>query len=74
MITAIDIEKVIKEVSANTGVDEQDVAIICKHVFGELVRIMKDDEDKRDILFNHLMKFKLKTRYKEDKTKKYTAK
>lgn len=74
MITFTDIEEVIKEVSANTGVDEQEVAIICKHVFNQLVKIMKDDEDNRDILFNHFMKFKLKTRYKENKTKNYTAK
>ena len=33
---------------------------------------MKDGEDTRDILFNELFKFKLKRRFKEDKTRQYT--
>lgn len=33
---------------------------------------MKDDTDTRDILFNKLFKFKLKKRFKENKTQKYT--
>lgn len=69
----IDIEKVIKEVSKRTGEDVDTVAMICKHVFNQLVKIMKDDEDTRDILLNHFMKFKLKRRYKENKSKSYTA-
>jgi hypothetical protein len=35
---------------------------------------MKDDLDTKDILFNKLFKFKLKRRYKENKTKEYTTK
>lgn len=35
---------------------------------------MKDDNDIRDILFNQLFKFKLKRRYKENKSKGYTTK
>ena len=35
---------------------------------------MKDSEDIRDILINKLFKFKLKTRYKNNKQLKYTAK
>jgi hypothetical protein len=38
------------------------------------MEIMKSDADTRDILFNGLFKFKLKRRYKEDKTLKYKAK
>ena len=33
---------------------------------------MKDDTDVRDILFNKLFKFKLKRRFSENKTQKYT--
>lgn len=33
---------------------------------------MKDPEDYHDILFNGLMRFKLKGRFKEDKTKQYS--
>lgn len=34
---------------------------------------MKDDTDTRDILFNELFKFKLKSRFKDNKQKEYTA-
>lgn len=33
---------------------------------------MKDETDYHDILFGGLFKFKLKNRFKEDKTKKYS--
>ena len=70
----IDIDDVIKEVSKNTGVDRDIVATICKHPFNCTVEAMKDDTDSRDILFNQLFKFKLKRRYKENKTYKYSSK
>lgn len=35
---------------------------------------MKSEDNTKDILFNGLFKFKLKKRYKEDKTLKYTIK
>lgn len=35
---------------------------------------MKDEKDVRDILFNSLFKFKLKRRYKENKSNLYKAK
>lgn len=35
---------------------------------------MKNEDNIQDILFNGLFKFKLKRRYKEDKTLKYTIK
>jgi hypothetical protein len=70
----IDIEQVIKEVSVRTGIDKEIVAVICKHPFIQTINLMKDDTNTQDILFNQLFKFKLKRRYKEDKTKSYTAK
>ena len=70
----IDIEEVIKEVSKRTKVDKDLVSIICKHPFLQTVEIMKDDNNVQDILFNQLFKFKLKRRYKENKTNKYTTK
>ena len=69
----IDIEQVIKEVSAKTGVDRDIVAIICKQPFLQTVDIMKSDNI-QDIMFNGLFKFKLKRRYKEDKFKPYKSK
>lgn len=70
----IDIEEVIKEVSKRTNVDKDLVSIICKHPFLQTVEIMKDDNNVQDVLFNQLFKFKLKRRYKENKTNRYTTK
>ena len=70
----IDIEQVIKEVSKRTEIDYDTVSVICKHPFLQTVEIMKDDMDVSDILFNKLFKFKLKRRYKENKTKEYSSK
>ena len=64
----INIENVINEVSKNLNLDKELVAAVCKHPFYKTVELMKT-EDTRDILFNQLFKFKLKRRYKEDKTK-----
>ena len=68
----IDINDVIKETSKNTGIDKEIVEAICKHVFEYTVDSMKSDIDTKDILFNKLFKFKLKRRFKEDKTKQYS--
>ena len=70
----IDIEKVIKDVSKNLNINRELVSIVCKHAFQSVVDAMKDTEDTRDILFNQGFKFKLKRRYKENKTKQYSSK
>jgi hypothetical protein len=70
----IDIEDIIKEVAKRTQVDKEVVSTICKHPFLQTVGMMKDDNNVQDILFNQLFKFKLKRRYKENKTNKYTTK
>lgn len=44
------------------------------HEFRSISKSMKDLNDVRDILINGLFKFKLKTRYKENKQLKYVAK
>lgn len=70
----IEIEQVINEVSKNLSLDKETVSTICKHPFNYTVNLMKDDVNTQDILFNRLFKFKLKRRFKEDKTKSYTTK
>lgn len=70
----IEIDNIIKQVSKNLNVDKEIVDLVCKHPFRYTVEVMKDTEDYRDILFNQLFKFKLKRRYKEDKTKQYSSK
>ena len=66
----IDINNVIKEVSNKLNIDEQIVDVVCKHPFKQTVDLMKGDNTK-DILFNTLFKFKLKTRFKNNKKQKY---
>lgn len=66
----IDINNVIKEVSNKLNIDEQIVDAVCKHPFKQTVDLMKGD-DTKDILFNTLFKFKLKTRFKNNKKQKY---
>lgn len=70
----IEIDDIIKQVSKNLNIDKEIVDLVCKHPFKYTVEVMKDTEDYRDILFNQLFKFKLKRRYKEDKTKQYSSK
>ena len=70
----IDIDDVTKEVSLNTGIDREIVSTVCKHVFLFTVEKMKDDNYTKDILFNQLFKFKLKRRFKENKTQNYSSK
>lgn len=70
----IDIDQVIKEVSVRTNIDRDIVDTICKHPFIYTVVTMKDAVNTQDILFNQLFKFKLKRRYKENKTKLYSSK
>lgn len=66
------VRDLIKETVKLTKQDEQLVQNIILNQFGILIKIMKDDTDVRDILFNKLFKFKLKRRFKENKIQKYT--
>ena len=70
----ITLDDVIKEVSNRLNLDRDLVATICKHPFIQTVEVMKSEDDTRDILFNRLFKFKLKRRFKENKTQKYSSK
>ena len=69
-----DLAYVIKEVSKRTGADIELVDQICKHVFRFTIDVMKYENDYHEILFAKLFKFKLKGRFKEDKTKQYLIK
>jgi len=66
----ITIEDIIKQVSKNLNIDESIVSIVCKHPFKYTVEQMKGD-DTRDVLFNKLFKFKLKSRFKVNKKQTY---
>jgi len=68
----IDIDKISKEISNRLNLDYDIVKTVCRHTFQCTVDAMKSENDYRDIMFNGLFKFKLKRRFKENKTRQYT--
>lgn len=70
----ITIDDIVSQIAAETNLDKDTVSCICKHPFICTMQIMKDEDDYRDILFNKLFKFKLKSRYKLNKNSKYAHK
>ena len=67
------IDNVCKQVSLNLNEDEQIVHQIIMFQFKDIVDKMKDLDFNYDILLNELFKFKLKRRYKNNKTLKYCS-
>lgn len=67
------IDTVCKQVSSNLNEDEQIVHQIIMFQFKDIVDKMKDLDFNYDILLNELFKFKLKRRYKNNKTLKYCS-
>jgi hypothetical protein len=67
-------ESIVKQVSENTKIDYETVCNVLKFHFKHIKNIMQDEDDIRDILFNNLFKFKLKTRYKNNKHLNYISK
>lgn len=70
----MDLDKVCKQIAKELNEDYELVRKIVLYQFKYTVDTMKDPNNTMDILFNKLFKFKLKSRYKEDKTKKYSSK
>lgn len=70
----IEINDVTKQVAKETGYDLNIVDAVCKHVFKYTTEVMKDETDYHEILFNGLLKFKLKNRFKDNKSKQYSPK
>mgnify|MGYP000678775936 CR=1 FL=1 len=73
-IDEVTFEEIIKLISSNTKIDYNTVNEVVKFHFKQVKNIMKDEDDIRDILFNNLFKFKLKTRYKDNKHLNYISK
>lgn len=67
-------DQICRLVAKQLNEDPNVVHKIVMFQFKQISDIMKDPTDIRDILINKLFKFKLKTRYKENKQLKYTAK
>lgn len=70
----MNLENVCRKISKYLNLDFDIIRDIVIYQFRYTVNIMKDPEDTRDILFNKLFKFKLKSRFKENKNLKYNSK
>ena len=68
----MNIDKVCKEIAKQYNEDPDLVKQIVMHQFQFVVDVMKDPEDTRDVLINKLFRFKLKGRFKNNKTKDYS--
>lgn len=70
----MNLDDVCRKISKDLNLNFDIVRDIVMYQFQYTVNIMKDPEDTRDILFNKLFKFKLKSRFKENKNLKYNSK
>lgn len=69
----MDLNKACRRIAKENQIDLDLVKKIVIYEFKYTKDIMQSDNTE-DILFNKLFKFKLKTRYKENKNQKYTSK
>ena len=70
----MNLDDVCRKISKDLNLNFDIVRNIVMYQFRYTANIMKDPEDTRDILFNKLFKFKLKSRFKENKNLKYNSK
>lgn len=70
----MNLDDVCRKISKDLNLNFDIVRDIVMYQFRYTVNIMKDPKDTRDILFNKLFKFKLKSRFKENKNLKYNSK
>lgn len=68
----MNIDKTCKSIAKQLNLPYETVKQIIMHQFIYTIGVMKNPDDYRDILFNKSFKFKLKNRFKEDKTKNYS--
>lgn len=67
------IDKACKQLAKDLNEDVGTVHNIVMFQFRQIVEKMKDLDNTEDILLNKLFKFKLKTRYKNNKSLKYCS-
>ena len=68
----IDIYEIAKEVAKQLNIDYDIALQVCQHPFMFTVQKMKDNSDSKSILFNELFKFKIKSRFTNDKSRDYS--
>lgn len=67
------IDKACKQLAKDLNEDVDTVHNIVMFQFRQIVEKIKDLDNTEDILLNKLFKFKLKTRYKNNKSLKYCS-
>lgn len=67
-----DLDKICRIVSKKLNLDYELVKEVCKYQFSFVRQIMTNENDYHDILINNLFRFKLKPRFKLDKTREYS--
>lgn len=70
----MDLDKTCRIIAKKLNLDFDLVKNVVMYEFKFTTDVMKDPNDYREILFNKSFKFKLKNRFKNDKTKNYSPK
>lgn len=70
----MDLDKTCRIIAKQLNLDFDLVKKVVMYEFKFTTDVMKDPNDYREILFNKSFKFKLKGRFKDDKTKTYSPK
>ena len=60
------IEKIYRKLSKKYNIDYDEIKRICSYEFKFIYSRIKDDNDTKAILINKLLKFKCKTRFKNE--------
>lgn len=68
----MNIDKICNKIAKDLNEDPELVKQVVMYQFQYIVDTMKDDTNTMDILINRLFKFKLKSRFKDNKLTKYT--
>ena len=70
----MNIDKVCRKIANKNQMDLEEVKQIVLYQFYFTKQVMQDPHDTHDILFNKLFRFKLKSRFKENKQNKLSSK
>ena len=70
----MNIDKVCRKIANKNQMDLEEVKQIVLYQFYFTKQVMQDPGDTHDILFNKLFRFKLKSRFKENKQNKLSSK
>ena len=70
----MNIDKVCRKIANKNQMDLEEVKQIVLYQFYFTKQVIQDPDDTHDILFNKLFRFKLKSRFKENKQNKLSSK